>query len=313
MRASLAIALVLPVVITGCPALLSDWALSGSGAVDASVDAAGPKAAGGGFDSGGGGGGVSSGSSDGSSSGGSAASSGGSASDGSADGSVGALGSSGGASSGGSLDSGGGVAAVCESLQGPTALGLTNAGATGVTFHSKVKATLVKFVFHNGGYADTVALEDGVSCSVIASIPIPANTQAYTANVSWPLVANKVYRLVSSLVGEYNETQAAVAVGSWPWTNGHNLVVDDCAGGADHCSSDASSRACYWSHQYWFNFTDLETCESGVATGAGGTTSTGGSSPGSGGTTTCRPAGGNCTTNPQCCSHSCDQVNYRCN
>jgi hypothetical protein len=138
-----------------------------------------------------------------------------------------------------------------------------------------VNATLVKFVFHNGGYADTVLLEDGVSCSPIDSIPIPAHIQAYAANVSWPLVANKSYRLVSSLVGEYNETQSVVAPGGWPWTDGQNLVVDDCAGGADHCTSSASSSVCGWSHQYWFNFTDLEICSDGSS--SGGSSSEGGS------------------------------------
>src|SRR5262249_12005485 len=153
------------------------------------------------------------------------------------------LGGSGGSLlSGGSPGSSGGSAgAVCESLQGPTAFSLTNAGAIGITFQSKVNATLVKFVFHNGGYADTVSLEDGVSCSVIASIPTPASVQSYTANVSWALVANKSYRLVSSKVGQYNEMQAVTAPGGWPWTNGQNLVVDDCAGGADHCASSGSS------------------------------------------------------------------------
>jgi hypothetical protein len=167
--------------------------------------------------------------------------------------------SSGGSS--GASGSGGGAAAICESLQGPTFLALSNPGAAGITFHSKTNTKLSKFVFHNGGQADTVSLEDGASCSVIASIPIPAHVQAYTANVSWPLVANKSYRLVSSGAGSYNGTQAITTAADWPWTNGQNLVVDDCAGGADHCTSGASSLACGWPHNYWFNFTDLEICE----------------------------------------------------
>jgi len=250
MRASFAILLVSPVALTGCPALLSDWTISGSGAADAS---AGPDATGGGS------GGTSSSSVGGTSAttggvGGTRSSTGGVSGTTQADaatcnpsacprccvgqtscctsddrcgcpscfflGSVctpnsGMGGTSGtGGSSGGSSGSTGGTAgAICESLQGPTALDLTNAGAIGITFHSKVNATLVKFVFHNGGYADTVSLEDAVSCSVIASIPTPANVQSYTANVSLQLVANKSYRLVSSKVGQYNETQAVTAPG----------------------------------------------------------------------------------------------------
>lgn len=75
MRASLAIALVLPVALTGCPALLSDWRISGSGAIDASVDATGPDDRGDSSGAGSGGSGASSGSSDASSSGGSSSSS----------------------------------------------------------------------------------------------------------------------------------------------------------------------------------------------------------------------------------------------
>lgn len=81
------------------------------------------------------------------------------------------------------------------------------------------------------------------------------------SDVSWPLVANKSYRLVSSQVGQYNETQAVVAPGGWPWTNGQNLVVDDCAALGDYCTSDASSAPCAWSHQYWLYSTDLEICQ----------------------------------------------------
>jgi hypothetical protein len=248
MRASLALALVLPVVLTGCPAVLSDWSISGRG------DDAGADAKSGSISRGGGsttGGSTGAGASTSSSSGGSSGST---------------SGGSSGADSG-PRDGASEAAPVCEALQGPTALGTTNAGAVGITFHSKANATLVKFVFHNGGYADTVSLEDGVSCSVIDSMPIPVHIQTYTASVSWTLVANKSYRLVSSKLNQYNETQAVVAPGGWPWTDGQNLVVDDCAGGADHCASGASSLACGYGHQYWFNFTDLEICSDGSSRG----------------------------------------------
>lgn len=150
---------------------------------------------------------------------------------------------------------------MCESLQGPTALGSATPGALGITFHSRVNARLVRFVFHNVGYADTVSLQDGASCAVIASTPVPASVPAYTATVSWPLVANKSYRLVSGFASSPSGNNAFGIVSSWPWTNGQNLVVDDCAGGADRCESDASTAACGWSHQYWFGFSDLEVCE----------------------------------------------------
>ncbi len=64
MRLWLPIVLALPLVVTACPALLSDWKVSGRGAGDASVDATGPGAGG------------SSGSNGGSSSGGSSSSGG---------------------------------------------------------------------------------------------------------------------------------------------------------------------------------------------------------------------------------------------
>jgi hypothetical protein len=90
MRAWLSVVLTLPIVLTGCPAVLSDWNISRSGGTDASVDAAGPDAAGGSSGSGRGG---SSGSGGGSSSGGSVGSGGSSGSGGSG----GATGGSGGA------------------------------------------------------------------------------------------------------------------------------------------------------------------------------------------------------------------------
>lgn len=99
MRVSLAIMLVLPVTLTGCPALLSDWSVAAdTAAVDASADAWGPEAAAGGSGSDIGGSGGSSGSA-------------GDLSAGGAGGSGGALGSRGGSSgsagSGGSSSSGG--------------------------------------------------------------------------------------------------------------------------------------------------------------------------------------------------------------
>lgn len=269
MRAWLPVALTVPLVLEGCPAVLNDWTISRTSSVDASTDA--------GFEDGAG---RSTFGSDGSlgradsswtAAGGAAGTSGvpdagGVSSTGGIENLGGAIGTGGMKSPGGTsgTDGSAGSGPACESLQGPTQLGLTNAGAIGITFHSKVNARLVKFVFHNGGYADTVSLQDGVACSVIASVPIPAHVQSYTAKVSWPLAANKSYRLVSSIVNVgtgYNQTQAVVSSGGWPWTDGANLVVDDCAGGVDHCSSAASSLDCGWSHQYWFNFTDLEICE----------------------------------------------------
>ncbi len=96
-----AIAFTLPIVLTGCPAVLSDWKISGrSDGTDASIDAAGPDAAGGS----------------------------------SGTGSGGSLGSGGGSSSGGSAGSSGGVAGTGgepETGGGGTSTGGTSAG--GVT------------------------------------------------------------------------------------------------------------------------------------------------------------------------------------
>jgi hypothetical protein len=251
-RASLPALLLLPVALTGCPALLSDWTIGGGAADDASADAGGHDAAG---DSSSGPSGSFDASID--------ADAGQAPGDAAAPDSRPEAGESG-PSEGGSgfPDAASDAASTCESLQGPTAFSPTNVAAGGITFHSQVNATLVQFAFHNGGSPDTVQLEDGVSCSVIASVSVPASVQAYTAHVSWPLIANKSYRLVNSCANcNYQETQAVVPPSTWPWSDGQNLVVDDCAGGADHCVSDASSIACGWSHEYWFNFTDLEICE----------------------------------------------------
>ena len=103
MRTSLMIALVLPVVLSGCPALLSDWKISGSDAADAGMGAQG---------NGGGSSGGSSASSGGNNAGGSKASGGGSsglggAGNGAVSGAGGETISSGGTNSGGVTSVGG--------------------------------------------------------------------------------------------------------------------------------------------------------------------------------------------------------------
>jgi hypothetical protein len=117
MRAWLPVVLTVPFALTGCPALFSDWTISGSGAVDASVDATGPEAVGGSSGSGSGGSGASSGSSGGSSSGGSSGSTGG----------------SGGSSAGGSLSGGSGASSSGGSSGGVSGSGgsSTSGGALG--------------------------------------------------------------------------------------------------------------------------------------------------------------------------------------
>jgi hypothetical protein len=124
-----AIAFTLPIVLTGCPAVLSDWKISGrSDGTDASIDAAGPDAAGGSSGTGSGG---SLGSGGGSSSGGSAGSSGGVAGTGGEPNTGGGTSAGGTTGTGGATDSGGAVSTGgAKGMGGTTSTGGT-AGSGG--------------------------------------------------------------------------------------------------------------------------------------------------------------------------------------
>jgi hypothetical protein len=140
MRVSLAIALVLPLALTGCPALLSDWSIAAdSGVLDASVDATGPDGSSSGFGGGGTG-------RDGSSSGGSGgSSSGGSSSGGSS--------SSGGVSSSGGAAGSGGDADACTLVTHSSGLGQTWQDCTPLKTCDEVQAlrACLSYCAANGG------------------------------------------------------------------------------------------------------------------------------------------------------------------
>jgi formylglycine-generating enzyme required for sulfatase activity len=117
----------LPLALAGCPALLSDWTISGSGGHDASADTSSPDAAGGGSDGSSSDGSSTSSGSASSSSGSSGGSSSGSSSSGSSSGSSssGSSGTSNGGSSGASSGGSSGSPLSCQA----SGNGLTNCGA----------------------------------------------------------------------------------------------------------------------------------------------------------------------------------------
>lgn len=169
MRIKILALLGLSVALAGCPALQSDWTIGGSGAVDASVDAAGPEPAGGRSDSG---------------DGGTSASLDGSAGS-AAGGSGGALGSSGGSiGSGGSLAAGG----TSSGSGGSPSGGVTGTG--GVTGSSPPSCA---------GLASTCGPSSNESCCTsplvtggtfyrsydgVTTSPIDYTSNAYPATVS---------------------------------------------------------------------------------------------------------------------------------